>query len=148
MGLAGSASPGGEIQPARRILPMQFTKHWGWIRITSYNVCYTKLLRFRPTVWRLAERLGLTGEVHNDGQGVSILLYPAAAAEGFVAALTQALPPLAHIESVTSQLEVGGEAPTAFTIAPSGAGRVATQIAPDAALCPACRAEIRDPALA
>ena len=56
---------------------------------------------FRPAVWRLAQELGLSGEVPNDAEGV---LIRAAGGSGAIAALIEHLrntpPPLARIERI------------------------------------------------
>lgn len=106
----------------------------------------------RPTLYRLALRHGLRGQVHNDAQGVELCLYATSSAiTAFLEALPAALPPLARLDTVERQrLEPSGPAPTGFGIAASpkradsgGAGAV---VLPDAASCPACIAESRDPA--
>ncbi|MGO8955687.1 MAG: carbamoyltransferase HypF [Rhodomicrobium sp.] len=102
---------------------------------------------FRPTVWRLAHRFGLSGEVLNDGEGVLINAWgPAAALAEFEVALSTEAPPLARVDSIEcTPLETrsGG---AAFRIVESHRGAVRTGIAADAATCPACLADMRDPA--
>ena len=100
---------------------------------------------FRPTVWRIARELGLDGEVLNDGEGV---LIRARGTKALVAALVDRIerepPPLAQIDRV----EIGdfaGGLPGGFHIAASGRGTTRTRISPDAAICPACAAEVLDP---
>ncbi len=102
---------------------------------------------FRPTVWRLAHRLGLAGEVMNDGEGVLIHAWgPAPALVEFELALSAEAPPLARIDSVEcAPLEARGDI-TGFRIVESQKGEVRTGIAADAATCPACLADIGDPA--
>ena len=101
---------------------------------------------FRPTVWRVATRLGFAGEVCNDAEGVLIRLAgDAGMAERLVAHLMVECPPLARIESVDMRPAVLLKGFDGFHIAASGAGKMKTQVAPDAATCPACLAEIRDP---
>ncbi len=101
---------------------------------------------FRPTVWRLAQRFGLSGEVLNDGQGVLIRAWgPAAALTGFELALSAEAPPLARIDSIEcTPLEAAYEG-AGFRIVESQRGAVKTGIVADAATCPACLADIRDP---
>ena len=98
---------------------------------------------FRPYVWRLANELGLSGWVRNDGAGVSIAAAGARLDEFFARLPTEA-PRLARIDGIDSAPgEVAGEG---FSIVDSVAGEVATAIGPDAALCLECLAELCDPA--
>ena len=97
---------------------------------------------FRPTVWRLSRALGLCGEVFNDSEGVFIRLWGAEQQITiFLDRLRQEPPVLARIDSVECT-EGRGNMPPDFRIAPSVEGRAHTQIAPDAAICRACAAEI------
>lgn len=101
---------------------------------------------YRPFVWQCARRLGLTGSVSNDAEGV--LIHAAGVADAvarLVVVLKEAAPPLAHVHSVEVVEWQGGDDPGDFTIAPSSGGAVATGIAADAATCPDCLAEMRDP---
>jgi hydrogenase maturation protein HypF len=101
---------------------------------------------FRPTVWRLAQQLALTGWVANDAQGVVILAQgpPDRLAE-LVDALQRAPPPLARIASIERTAVAMAPLPD-FRISDSQAGAMHTAVTPDAALCAACRQEIGDPA--
>jgi hydrogenase maturation protein HypF len=81
----------------------------------------------------------------NDGEGV---LIRARGTEQRVAALLERIeaepPPLAQIEAI----EIGAFAdalPAGFHIASSRLGAARTQVSPDAALCPACAAEVLNP---
>jgi len=100
---------------------------------------------FRPTVWRIARALGLAGEVLNDGDGV---LLRVGGDEGSINALLDGierkLPRLARIDRVERR-QYAGDLPREFRIAESAGGGAHTQVAPDAAICPACVAELRDP---
>jgi hydrogenase maturation protein HypF len=97
---------------------------------------------FRPIVWRLSRALGLCGEVFNDSEGVFIRLWGAEQQITiFLDRLRQEPPVLARIDSVECT-EGRGNMPPDFRIAPSVEGRAHTQIAPDAAICRACAAEI------
>lgn len=98
---------------------------------------------FRPFVWQLANQLGLCGDVCNDGEGVLVRL--AGDATAFQTLLLQHCPPLARIDSIDTQPLRWPHIPTEFTIRHSAGGAMATQIVPDAATCPACLAEMRDP---
>jgi hydrogenase maturation protein HypF len=102
---------------------------------------------FRPTVWRLAQRFGLSGEVLNDGEGVLIhALGPEAALAEFELALSAEAPPLARIDSIECTALAATFDGTGFRIVESQRGAVRTGIAGDAATCLACLADIREPA--
>lgn len=108
---------------------------------------------FRPTVWRLAHELGLLGDVRNDGEGVLIRLQPATgsidsdtdAIDRFCARLRAECPPLARIDAIERTPWDCRLDTTTFAILGSDDGDVHTGIIADAATCPACLAEIRDP---
>jgi hydrogenase maturation protein HypF len=100
---------------------------------------------FRPTVWRLASELGLDGEVLNDGSGVLIRLRGAARGiDALLGRLQRRPPPLARIDRVERRV-FAGMLPAGFRIAASEGGAPHTEVAPDAALCAACAAEILTP---
>lgn len=100
---------------------------------------------FRPTVWRLAQDCGLHGDVRNDNEGVLIRLRGDDARIGrLVAQLRANPPPLAQISGIEVS-PFAGAIETGFRIVPSTPGIARTEIAPDAAICPACIAEISDP---
>lgn len=102
---------------------------------------------FRPTAWRLARDCGLVGEVWNDAEGVMVLAWGESAdLERFLHRLRHDCPPLARIDAVEWADAEGAPAGDEFRIAPSRGGEVHTGVVPDAATCPACLAEIRDPA--
>lgn len=101
---------------------------------------------FRPFVWRLARELGLSGWVRNSSAGVEI------AVEGeqlrimhLIERLQSDSPVLARVERVTHELGNTLSGLQDFTITESRGGRVQTGIAPDAAVCPECLAELFDP---
>jgi hydrogenase maturation protein HypF len=100
---------------------------------------------FRPTVWRIARELGLAGEVLNDGHGV---LVRARGDRRDLAALiermTSEAPPLARIDAIEPR-DYPGPVPAGFRIAESASGGTHTEIAPDAAICADCRAELHAP---
>lgn len=102
---------------------------------------------FRPNVWRLAQAAGITGEVLNDGEGVLIRAWGTAEAlQGFEDAILREVPPLARIDAIECVGIADGRAPQVFSIVTSERSVVATGVAPDAATCPACLAEVLDPA--
>ena len=102
---------------------------------------------FRPFVARLANDLGLGGFVGNDATGVFVEVEGRAGLlDRFATRLVDDAPPLAVIGEVrTLPIEALGE--RGFTIVESvdGAG-ARTAIPPDIAVCPACLAEVLDPA--
>lgn len=98
---------------------------------------------FRPFVWQLATQLELRGDVSNDGEGVLVRLY--GEAPGFSEQLVQRCPPLARIDEVDAMPFAWLTPPEGFSIRHSATGAMDTQIVPDAATCPACLAEMRDP---
>lgn len=98
---------------------------------------------FRPTVWRIAQALGLRGSVRNDGAGVLIELFSDDPAD-FLAVLQRDKPPLARIDRI-SVTESYGQAPPGFSIIESSEAAITTAIAADAATCPDCLAETLDP---
>ncbi|MFG1395750.1 carbamoyltransferase HypF [Roseixanthobacter pseudopolyaromaticivorans] len=100
---------------------------------------------FRPFVWRLARRLGLSGEVGNRGDAVFI--HAGGSVEALatlVSALRDEAPVLSRVEAISSH-PAPPPVSRVFRIAESGAGAVSVGIVPDIATCPACRAEIADP---
>jgi Hydrogenase maturation factor len=102
---------------------------------------------FRPHAYRLASALGIGGYVLNDERGVLL------EAEGddmsvarFVARLRDEAPPLAQIDRVVSE-EVALCGDDGFRILASGRdGEPHAFVAPDAATCDDCLAELFDPA--
>lgn len=101
---------------------------------------------FRPFVWGLARREGLTGRVLNDAEGVLVYAAGAAAAlDRLEAALRAEAPPLARVDAVEAGPWAGEAGLQGFEIAGSGPQGAETRVTPDAATCPACLAEIRDP---
>ncbi|MCH8467890.1 MAG: carbamoyltransferase HypF, partial [Roseinatronobacter sp.] len=100
---------------------------------------------FRPFIWTLAQNLGLRGWVLNDAEGVLIEAQGAAMAAVVSAIRTQA-PPLARVDAVDVTALAQAELPDGFEIFASAGGLVRTRVTPDAATCPACLAEICDPA--
>ncbi len=101
---------------------------------------------FRPTVWRIANELGLDGEVLNDGEGV---LIRAAGRQDAIAALIERIylecPPLGDVERVEPRV-LNGELPKGFHIKPSTGKGAHTEVTPDARACLACISEATDPA--
>lgn len=99
---------------------------------------------FRPTVWKIAHELSLTGAVWNGADGVTIELWgPEESIEQFLQQLQQNPPPLAIINQLESTPLEGTPAET-FTIIQSRGGHVTTGVAADAATCPACLKDIQN----
>jgi hydrogenase maturation protein HypF len=102
---------------------------------------------FRPHVYGIATKLGLTGFVLNDGRGVIVEV------EGdpdtidlFRTALIDDRPPLAVIEGLDEEV-VAPKRSTSFEIlASETTGRRRAPISPDVATCAACLKELLDPA--
>lgn len=116
---------------------------------------------FRPFVWRLATRLGLVGSVENIATGVAIeVAGPREDVRALVEGLSGATPPLAVVTAVTvedsptdPQQDPPATEAQGFVIldrraaAPRGVGAVSgILVPPDVAACPACLAEVGDPA--
>ena len=101
---------------------------------------------FRPTVWRIARELGLSGEVRNDAEGVLIRVAgDSDAIADLLDRLEREPPPLARIDRIERSRTVASSAP-GFRIVDSADGTARTEIAPDAAICAACASEVLDPA--
>jgi hydrogenase maturation protein HypF len=101
---------------------------------------------FRPFVYQLAHRHGLTGWVCNTSAGVDIEAEgPAQALERFVVELETEAPPIARIESLTAS----DDAPNGYqqfeirrSLAQEGRYQL---ISPDMATCQDCLSELLDP---
>ena len=103
---------------------------------------------FRPNVWRIAHEIGVTGSVINDADGVLIVAVGTAAQLDELARRVQAEPPpLARIGAFERGriATPGFPDPAGFVIGPSRMGAPMTAVAPDAAICADCAAEIVDP---
>lgn len=101
---------------------------------------------FRPFVYSLAARHGLTGFVGNNSSGVFIEIQGSEdAAHAFVDELRHSPPPLAMIDSIAvDELPVVKDA--AFVIVESEAqSSASTPISPDIAVCSDCLRELFDP---
>ena len=101
---------------------------------------------FRPTVYRLAKANQLRGEVSNDGQGVVIIVVgDRVSIDNFSNQLQQEQPPLARITKIIRNRYQENREFTDFTIVKNTNNQIRTEIAPDAATCPNCKAETFDP---
>jgi len=102
---------------------------------------------FRPFVFRVATKLGLSGSVHNSSEGVFIEVEGAPETlNRFLSRLTSEKPARSFIQSLeTSWLDPRGL--SGFEIKPSDPGGSKTALVlPDIATCPDCLREIFDPA--
>ncbi|MEO9528064.1 carbamoyltransferase HypF [Roseibium sp.] len=102
---------------------------------------------FRPFVWQLAEELDLSGHVFNDGAGVLIEVH--GSPEKLVSLLDKLRsrkPVLARIDAIDVADAAGNIDPQTFRILESREGTIRTGVVPDAATCPECLADIRNPA--
>ena len=110
---------------------------------------------FRPFVYRLARSLGLAGRVRNDAGGVTVEAFgPEAALDELARRLRTDHPPAARVETLATaplplepvgSFEIVGSAPAEAAGAAARADR-RVAIPPDLATCPACAAEVADPA--
>jgi len=97
---------------------------------------------FRPTVWTLANELGLRGDVCNAPTGVRIRIAGSRAqVDRFVSRLRNEAPPLSHIDDIRVDRLAELPALARFRIIESMAGETRTQVTPDAGLCQACSEE-------
>lgn len=101
---------------------------------------------FRPFVAERARRLGLAGAVSNTPAGVVIEAEgPEAALAALRTILEQEAPPGARLDAITvTPCRPVGD--SAFRVDPAPHRGGAPALSPDTAPCPACLAEIRDPA--
>ena len=102
---------------------------------------------FRPFIFRLARRHGLTGFVLNAPEGVVIEVQgKRSGLEGFARELLATLPPLAMIVEHSRARVPAVEGETAFVIRESTAGHGHhVLVSPDVATCPDCLADMVDP---
>lgn len=103
---------------------------------------------FRPAVYRLARRLGLSGTVYNDTKGVTVELQ---GGEREIDKFLELLklephkPPLAQIRSYRRADIEPVEGDEGFTIRKSDAvGTALSQVTADIATCPDCLSEMKD----
>ncbi|UCC22545.1 MAG: carbamoyltransferase HypF [Planctomycetota bacterium] len=102
---------------------------------------------FRPTVYSIAQRLGLSGSVYNDTKGVTIELQgPAEGVREFLSCLQgQDKPPMAEIKSCEAADIAVVEGEDKFTIkASESAGTALSEVSADIATCEDCMAEMVD----
>jgi hydrogenase maturation protein HypF len=104
---------------------------------------------FRPWVYRLARQSGVAGRVRNDAAGVTIEVFGAdQAVSEFVARLGEPPPAPGAIRELAA-VSIPAEDVCGFVIEHSEGAEArgkALSIPPDLATCPACLAELLDPA--
>ena len=99
---------------------------------------------FRPFVYALASKFGLSGSVGNDSSGVTVEIEGSAVAVAeFRHRLPIDAPPLARIDAITVEV-IATQGGTGFSITRSRAGSGRTLISPDIATCEDCLAELAD----
>jgi hydrogenase maturation protein HypF len=102
---------------------------------------------FRPFVYALATRLGVSGLVGNDVDGVFAEVEgPPAAVTEFLRALERDPPPLARVERVTATAMAPAGTSAFEIVASEPAGKRRALIAADTATCADCLRELADPA--
>jgi hydrogenase maturation protein HypF len=100
---------------------------------------------FRPWIYRLATREGLSGHVRNDATGVTIEAFGSESAlDGFMRGLDE--PPPAAVIGEVRWWAIRADTPDGFAIAQSQrSAERHVSIPPDLATCPDCIADIFDP---
>jgi hydrogenase maturation protein HypF len=102
---------------------------------------------FRPFVYRLAVKNGLTGYVQNSTNGVTAEVEgPPSVVNAFENQIRTELPPLAQITNIEAT-KIAIRNDLSFEIIASDKdGRADVHVTPDAATCPECLQELFDPA--
>lgn len=102
---------------------------------------------FRPTVWRVARSLSLSGVVRNDSEGVLIEAWGTPSElDDLVRRLREAPPPLARIDAIETMALTSTSPHEDFRIDVSaGGGEPTTGVVADAASCAQCIQETLDP---
>lgn len=128
---------------------MQTTRHPSPSSLTCQRIRVSGIVQgvgFRPTVWRLAKALGLTGWVRTDPRGVEIEACGTPdQIEALIKRLRHDAPPMARIDAITSRFAGSVSVSEDFFILDSLGGRAATMIGPDIAVCRDCLSEMFDP---
>ncbi|GBE18990.1 carbamoyltransferase HypF [archaeon BMS3Abin16] len=101
---------------------------------------------FRPFVYRLAKKTGITGYVKNMGNSVEILAVGGGEEiNDFLAGLERDAPPLARIDNVSVQPTDEKDLQAFKIVESSSAGGSGSVLPPDVCICETCLAEINDP---
>ena len=134
---------GGET-PGWRDGPMSGARRGRAARIIIFGV--VQGVGFRPFVYRLAHRLGLTGWVKNAGFGVEIHIEGGteASRKRFQSVLRRNPPPLARIERMEA-VPAAPQGCRTFEIRETRRGESFVFISPDIATCHDCLKEVRTP---
>jgi len=116
-----------------------------WRKVTVGGI--VQGIGFRPTVFRLAEKHGIVGEIRNTASGVVLHLGGRAGAlRSFLEELPRAIPSPGRIETLAEEPAEPIEGCKAFRIAPSiGEETIEVVIPPDQATCAECLGELFDP---
>ena len=117
------------------------------VSLEAYRIFVTGQVQgvgFRPYIYNLATSMGLKGYVRNDAQGVEIVV-EGEQAKAFVERFADGLPPLAKIETITTD-PIASQGFDDFTIQKSTEGTKRTFISPDMSICTQCLQDIFDPA--
>ncbi len=99
---------------------------------------------FRPSVYRIAKKLKLTGWVINNGAGVRLQIQ-GERVNDFAELLQQYLPSVADIQSFNSKIIPVQLHETEFVIKTSQTTEIETDFVPDIAICDACIKELFNP---
>ena len=100
---------------------------------------------FRPFVHRLATGRRLGGFVLNDGEGVVVEVEgPGLTLDSFTEALQREPPPLARVDSVSSE-PIAAVGDSGFVVTVSRGAGGSALVPPDVATCEACLRELFDP---
>jgi hydrogenase maturation protein HypF len=100
---------------------------------------------FRPFVYAQARRLGLTGYVLNDRDGV-LTEVQGEGVDALLAALRESAPPLSRIDSIEVEAIALVRGESDFSVASSAqGGALHTEIGPDVGVCTDCLRELFDP---
>ena len=101
---------------------------------------------FRPFVYRLALRFGLSGWVRNTGRGVQIEVEGAGDdLDSFCLAIRRDAPPLAVVSALRVE-PMASTGESGFLIVESAKGFKGGEVSPDCDVCDDCLAELFDPA--
>jgi hydrogenase maturation protein HypF len=102
---------------------------------------------FRPFVYRVALKYGITGSVRNDTRGVLVHAQgDTASLDSFVEEIRGAPPPLSRVDSISIEDELPADYDGFYIEKSEELDERSAIIPPDSALCAECLAELKDPA--